>query len=35
LTRPSRRGGPRVLLFLDTYARRHDPLLVEALVAVL
>ena len=35
LTRPSRRGGPRVLLFLDTYARRHDQLLVEALVAVL
>ena len=35
LTRPSRRGGPRVLLFLDTYARRHDPLLVEAMVAVL
>jgi FAD/FMN-containing dehydrogenase/Fe-S oxidoreductase len=35
LTRPSRRGGQRVLLFLDTYARRHDPLLVEAMVAVL
>ena len=35
LTKPSRRGGPRVLLFLDTYARRHDPLLAQALVAVL
>lgn len=35
LTRPSRRGGPRVLFFLDTYARRHDPLLAEAFVAVL
>jgi len=35
LTRPSRRSGPRVLLFLDTYARRHDPLLVQAFIAVL
>ncbi len=35
LTRPSRRGGPRVLYFLDTYARRHDPLLVQAFVAIL
>jgi FAD/FMN-containing dehydrogenase/Fe-S oxidoreductase len=35
LTRPSRRSGPRVLYFLDTYARRHDPLLVKSLVAVL
>ncbi len=35
LTRPSRRSGPRVLYFLDTYARRHDPLLAEAFVAVL
>jgi FAD/FMN-containing dehydrogenase/Fe-S oxidoreductase len=35
LTRPSRRGGPRVLLFLDTFARRHDPELAEALVALL
>ena len=35
LTRPSRRSGPRVLYFLDTYARRHDLLLVKALVAVL
>jgi FAD/FMN-containing dehydrogenase/Fe-S oxidoreductase len=35
LTRPSRRSGPRVLYFLDTFARRHDPLLVKALVAVL
>jgi FAD/FMN-containing dehydrogenase len=35
LTRPSRRSGPRVLYFLDTFARRHDLLLVKALVAVL
>jgi len=35
LTRPSRRSGPRVLYFLDTFARRHDPQLVRALVAVL
>ncbi len=35
LTRPSRRGGPRVLYFLDTWARRHDPLLVEAFVGIL
>ncbi|MFM7108425.1 MAG: FAD-binding and (Fe-S)-binding domain-containing protein, partial [Planctomycetaceae bacterium] len=35
LTRPSRRSGPRVLYFLDTYARRHDPLLAQAFVAVL
>ena len=35
LTRPSRRSGTRVLYFLDTYARRHDPLLAQAFVAVL
>ncbi|NDC63292.1 MAG: FAD-binding oxidoreductase [Planctomycetia bacterium] len=35
LTRPSRRSGPRVLYFLDTFARRHDPLLARAMVAVL
>jgi FAD/FMN-containing dehydrogenase/Fe-S oxidoreductase len=35
LTRPSRRSGPRVLYFLDTFARRHDPQLVKALVTVL
>lgn len=35
LTRPSRHGGPRVLLFLDTFARRHDPVLTQALVRVL
>lgn len=34
-TRPSRHGGPRVLLFLDTFARRHDPMLTKALVRVL
>lgn len=34
-TRPSRHGGPRVLLFLDTFARRHDPSLTKALVRVL
>ena len=35
LTKHSRRSGPRVLYFLDTYARRHDPLLAQAFVAVL
>jgi FAD/FMN-containing dehydrogenase/Fe-S oxidoreductase len=35
LTRPSRRSGPRVLYFLDIYARRHDPLLGQAFVSVL
>ena len=35
LTKHSRRSGPRVLYFLDTYARRHDPLLGQAFVAVL
>jgi FAD/FMN-containing dehydrogenase len=35
LTRPSRRSGPRVLYVLDTYARRHDPLLGQAFVHVL
>jgi len=35
LTRPSQRGGPRVLYFLDTVARRHDPGLAEAFVTLL
>ncbi|MFM9059000.1 MAG: FAD-binding and (Fe-S)-binding domain-containing protein [Planctomycetaceae bacterium] len=35
LTKPSRRSGPRVLYFLDTYARRHDPALARAFVEVL
>jgi FAD/FMN-containing dehydrogenase/Fe-S oxidoreductase len=35
LTRPSRRSGPRVLYFLDVYARRHDPLLAQSFVSVL
>jgi FAD/FMN-containing dehydrogenase/Fe-S oxidoreductase len=35
LTRPSRRSGPRVLYFLDTFARRHDPLLAQSFVSVL
>ncbi|MFN6190114.1 MAG: FAD-binding and (Fe-S)-binding domain-containing protein [Planctomycetia bacterium] len=35
LTLPSRRGGPRVLYFLDTFARRHDPLLAQAFVSIL
>jgi Fe-S oxidoreductase len=35
ITRPSRRSGPRVLYFLDTYARRHDPLLAQAFITVL
>jgi FAD/FMN-containing dehydrogenase/Fe-S oxidoreductase len=34
-TRPSRHGWPRVMIFLDTFARRHDPLLTKALVRVL
>jgi FAD/FMN-containing dehydrogenase/Fe-S oxidoreductase len=35
ITRPSRRSGLRVLYFLDTYARWHDPLLAQAFVSVL
>jgi FAD/FMN-containing dehydrogenase/Fe-S oxidoreductase len=35
LTRPSRRSGPRVLYFMDTFARRHDPLLGRSFVSVL
>jgi FAD/FMN-containing dehydrogenase/Fe-S oxidoreductase len=35
LLRPSRRGGPRVLYFLDTFARWHDPLLVQSFVSIL
>ena len=35
LTRPSRRSGARVLYFLDTWATRHDPQLVEAFVGIL
>ena len=35
LTRPSRRSGPRVLYFLDIYARRNDPLLGQSFVSVL
>ena len=35
ITRPSRRSGTRVLYFMDTFARRHDPLLAKAFVAVL
>ena len=35
ITRPSRRSGPRVLYFLDTYARWHDPLLAQSFVNVL
>ena len=35
ITRPSRRSGPRVLYFLDTYARWHDPLLAQSFVSVL
>jgi len=35
LTRPSKRSGPRVLYFLDTFARRHDPLVPRSLVALL
>jgi Fe-S oxidoreductase len=35
LTRPPRRSGPRVLYFLDTVARWHDPLLAQSFVSVL
>jgi len=35
LTRPTRRTGPKVLFFVDSYANYHDPLLAEALVALL
>jgi FAD/FMN-containing dehydrogenase/Fe-S oxidoreductase len=35
LTRPPRRSGPRVLYFLDTFARWHDPLLAQSFVSVL
>ena len=35
LTRPSKRAGRRVLVFLDTFARRHDPLVARSLVALL
>lgn len=35
LTKPSRDAGRKVLYFVDTYANYHDPLLAEALVAVL
>lgn len=35
LTRPTRRTGPKVLYFVDTYVNYHDPQLGEALVSVL
>lgn len=35
LTRASRRPGPKVLYFPDTYANYHDPALGEALIAIL
>jgi FAD/FMN-containing dehydrogenase/Fe-S oxidoreductase len=35
LTRPSRRSGHKVALFVDTFANYFDPQLPEALVAVL
>ncbi|MBX7166898.1 MAG: anaerobic glycerol-3-phosphate dehydrogenase subunit C [Pirellulales bacterium] len=35
LTRPTRRSGPKVLYFVDTYANVHDPQIGEALVAIL
>ncbi len=35
LTRPIRRGGQKVLYFVDIYANYFDPQLAEALVAVL
>jgi Fe-S oxidoreductase len=33
-TQPTRRSGPKVLYFVDTYANYFDPELAEALVAV-
>lgn len=35
LVRPTRRTGPKVLYFVDTYANYHDSQLGDALVAVL
>jgi FAD/FMN-containing dehydrogenase/Fe-S oxidoreductase len=35
LTRPTRRSGRKVLYFVDTYANFFDPLLADALVAVM
>lgn len=35
LTRPARRGGQKVLYFVDVYANYFDPQLAEALIAVL
>ncbi|MBL9091912.1 MAG: anaerobic glycerol-3-phosphate dehydrogenase subunit C [Planctomycetaceae bacterium] len=35
LTKPSRVAGRKVLYFVDTYANYHDPLLAEAVVAIL
>lgn len=35
LTRPARRGGQRILYFVDVYANYFDPQLAEAFVAVL
>jgi anaerobic glycerol-3-phosphate dehydrogenase C subunit len=35
LTRPTRRSGPKVLYFVDTFVNYHDPELGDALVAVL
>ena len=35
LTHPTRRSGPKVVYFVDTYANYYDPQLAEALVRVL
>ncbi len=35
LTRPTRRSGPKILYFVDTYANYHDPQLAEAMVRVM
>jgi FAD/FMN-containing dehydrogenase/Fe-S oxidoreductase len=35
LTRPVKRGGRKVLYFVDVYANWHDPQLAEAFVAIL
>lgn len=35
LTKPRQDGEPKVAFFVDTYVERHDPMLGEALVALL
>lgn len=35
LTRPTKRSGPKVVYFVDTYSNYHDPQLAEAFVSIL